>query len=264
MKKYYDEVNSRIIFINRGASEGYWDDHWDVAKLRSRITVASSSWLTKITGKFLRAPATILEGGCGLGAHVYALSKSGYHPVGVDFAPRTVEYLNSQFPELDVKLADVRNLPFEDDSFDGYWSLGVIEHFWTGYDQIAREMSRVITKNGYLFLTYPTMSILRKVKAFIGCYDVMPACADEPEDFYQFAMSSADVLSVFEKVGFKLEYKAGLDGLKGIKDEIEFLRPWLQRLYNSQSFQARLLKGVINMMLSKTCGHIELLIFKRV
>jgi SAM-dependent methyltransferase len=264
MQRYFDKENSRLIYVNREASEDYWDNHWDVAQLRSRITAASSSWVTKITSKFLRAPAAILEGGCGLGSHVYALSKSGYHSFGVDYAPRTVEYLNSQFPELDIRLADVRNLPFKDNTFDGYWSLGVIEHFWNGYEQIASEMSRVITKNGYLFLTYPSMSVLRRGKAHIGCYDVMPACDDEPENFYQFAMASADVVSVFERVGFKLEYKAGLDGLKGIKDEIEVLRPWLQRLYDSQSFQARLVKGVINTALSKTCGHIDLLVFKKV
>ena len=49
------------------------------------------------------------------------------------------------WPQLDVSYGDVRALEFEDDSFDGYWSLGVIEHFPDGYEDIGQEMTRVIT-----------------------------------------------------------------------------------------------------------------------
>ena len=43
-----------------------------------------------------------------------------------------------------------------------------IEHFIDGYDAILSEMYRVIKEGGYLFLTVPSMSIIRKVKAALG------------------------------------------------------------------------------------------------
>jgi ubiquinone/menaquinone biosynthesis C-methylase UbiE len=38
-------------------------------------------------------------------------------PIGVDFAQQTVAKVNEGVPELDVRVADVRNLPFEDNEF---------------------------------------------------------------------------------------------------------------------------------------------------
>ena len=60
---------------------------------------------------------------------VYSLKKQGFEAIGLDFAPQTINYLQEVAPELDIRLGDARSLPFENESFDGYWSLGVIEHF---------------------------------------------------------------------------------------------------------------------------------------
>lgn len=86
----------------------------------------------------------ILEGGCGRAQHVYCMKYNGYNAVGVDFAERTVRAVNEAVPELDVRKCDVRNLPFRDGEIAGYWSIGVIEHFWDGYNEILDEMARVI------------------------------------------------------------------------------------------------------------------------
>jgi 2-polyprenyl-3-methyl-5-hydroxy-6-metoxy-1,4-benzoquinol methylase len=71
----------------------------------------------------------ILEGGCGDGHLVDAMNYWGYKVVGVDFAPKTVAKIKEVMPGLDVRLGDVQALDFEDEYFDGYWSMGVIEHF---------------------------------------------------------------------------------------------------------------------------------------
>ena len=65
---------------------------------------------------------------------------------------------------------DVRNLNFDDGFFDGYWSLGVIEHFYEGYERIIKEVNRVIKRNGFVFLTFPSLSFLRKFKSKWGLY----------------------------------------------------------------------------------------------
>ena len=73
--------------------------------------------------------------------------------------------INSVLPELMITHGDIRQLDFDDGSFHGYWSWGVIEHYMDGYDSIRTEMFRVIQNHGYLFLTVPTMSLLRETKA---------------------------------------------------------------------------------------------------
>ena len=48
----------------------------------------------------------------------------------IDYAPKTVEFVNKKFPFLDIRLGDVTKLDFDDNFFDAYWSFGVIEHFY--------------------------------------------------------------------------------------------------------------------------------------
>ena len=143
--------------------------------------------------------------------------------------------IKSAVPELNIKLGDVRSLPFEDGSFDGYWSMGVIEHFWNGYDDISKEMLRVLRLGGYSFLTFPYMSSLRKWKAKHNKYVEWKNNNSEPEGFYQFALSDQHVLSHFNDLGFELVDQSGQDGIKGLKDEIPPLKLTLQTLYDSKN-----------------------------
>lgn len=58
-------------------------------------------------------------------------------------------------------MQDVRKLQFADGFFDGYWSLGVIEYFWEGYNEIVNEVKRVI-KPG-MFSVLINLSILHEI-----------------------------------------------------------------------------------------------------
>jgi SAM-dependent methyltransferase len=263
IKKIYDAENARLIYLGEAASQNFWDGLWNTHELRAKIKNNRANWLVKFTNKYLHRNTKILEGGCGLGSHVYALSKNGYQAVGVDYAPETVAYLNRTIPELDIRLADVRNLPFEDESFDAYWSLGVIEHFWDGYSEIAEEMFRVLKSGGYLFITFPWMSPLRKYKAKRMRYELWRSNSNEPREFYQYALPSCVISENFIKIGFDLVYETGLDGVKGLKDELDIFERLLSSLYKSNNLAARVIKKIFNFLFSNYCGHIKLIILKK-
>ena len=97
-------------------------------------------------------------------------------------------------------------------------------------------MQRVLRKDGYLFLTFPCMTDIRVYKAKRGKYRIWCDGEREPDGFYQFALSSTEVILKFRKLGFDLADQKGLDGLKGLKDEIPSLKISLQQLYDSPSF----------------------------
>ena len=75
--------------------------------------------------------------------------------------------MNKIDPNLNIKFSDVKHLFLEDNSVAGYWSLGVIEHFWDGYSEISNEMLRVIKPEGFLFITHPYISSLRRLKILL-------------------------------------------------------------------------------------------------
>jgi SAM-dependent methyltransferase len=218
-----------------------------------------------ITQKYLSPTAgPVLEGGCGQGFHVAALRNNGYTCIGIDFAPRTVQTLNQLAPELDIRQGDVRNLPFPDGAFAGYWSLGVIEHFWEGYASIALEMKRVLRPDGILFLTFPYLSPLRRWKIRRAAYPIWPNDA-APDDFYQFALDHHQVADHFRNLGFELIATKPMDGLKGLKDEVAWGRESLQRLYSYRGKSALVRGGryVLTNLVAPMTAHSILLVLRR-
>ena len=262
-EKYYDSNFDRLIYIVQAATEQFWDEQWQTVEFRKAITSTPNSWVAMITKKYLSVGSRILEGGCGQANNVYALHKYGFDVIGLDYASETVEKIRKSAPELSIVLGDVRKLPFDDNYFDGYWSIGVVEHFWQGYDDIASEMERVIRRGGYLFITFPVMSSLRKWKAKNNKFKKFEGFISEPDGFYQFALSPNSVIQHFNSLGFELIHSKGLDGLKGIKDEISFINKFLQNIYDSNKIYATVFRKIIDIIFAHHCGHAMLLVLRR-
>lgn len=265
MERYYDKSRNRILHYGHKASAQFWDEHWNVDNFKSMVERSrNNAFILKNTRRFLKKGA-ILEGGCGIGRNVYCLHYNGYSAFGVDFAEKTVEKINKYFPELKIIKGDVRSLKFDDEFFDGYWSLGVIEHFYEGYEDILKEMKRVVKKGGYVFLTFPYLSSLRKFKAKLGLYKKYENINCERKNFYQFALDTATVQDDFERCGFVLKYTKPFDGLKGFKDEISIVKPILQKLYdyNGRSYLVCRLRTLLTNLLANFSAHMILMIFER-
>ncbi len=264
--KYFDYQNNRLIFEEQAANANYWDNLWNDDNLKETVKKGKRDWLVYRTTKKFIAPGKtkkILEGGCGKGQYVFSLDNAGYDAYGVDYAENTVKKINEIFPSLKITMGNVEQLDFPDEYFDGYWSLGVIEHFYGGYDKAAKEMSRVIKKGGYLFITFPYLSPLRKIKIRMEKYKKFEEGKFNRDNFYQFALEDKKVQHDLEKLGFSLKAKKPLDGIKGLKDEIELLKPFLQKIYSSSNVYLRILRILISNIFSHFSGHTVLLIFKK-
>lgn len=264
MQKYYDKKHRRLVLFWKKASPDFWDEHWDVDNFKANIKKSKNNkFILEHTRKFLRK-GRILEGGCGMGRILYCLHYNGYTAFGVDFAEKTVRKINKCFPELNVFPGDVRALQFKDNFFDGYWSLGVIEHFFEDYDMIFKEMYRVLKQGGFLFVTYPYMSPLRKSKVKLKMYKNFKKDI-KLNDFYQFVFDPSSAKKDFEKYGFKLMYFKPFGGLKGFKDEIRLIRPLFQRLYDykGKNRYVKKLKKQLIRVLDTFSSHMMLMIFKK-
>lgn len=264
--KYFDPVKKRLVYVGSKATPDFWDEHWKPdGEIRSEIKKIRKTFASEVTKKFLRPEdGCLLEGGCGRGFNVISLINNGYKCAGVDYAPKTVEALNRVFPEIEIKLADVRCLPFEDAFFAGYWSWGVIEHFYDGYEDALDEIYRVIKDEGYLFLVFPYMSFFRKLKAVLGFYPLWRS-AYRHENFYQFALNAHSVIGDFRNKGFVLVKALPFDGIKGIKDEMMFTKPLFQRMYSYEGGNVLLKMAImiINLAVSPFAGHSILLILRK-
>lgn len=261
--RYYDPLRNRLVYIHRAASPGYWDEQWNKlsfshATPRTRL----SNFVCYYTRKYLPKGASVLEAGCGRGQFVLGLSAVGYDAHGVDFAPETVRRVREAYPNLQVRVGDVRALPYGDRQFDGYWSVGVIEHFYDGYTPVLLEAARVLKPGGYAFVTFPHMSRLRRLKARRGGYVAFEEDKVGLADFYQFALDEDAVVRSFEEAGFTLVTSRRWDGLKGLKDEVQFLPSPLQKLYDSPALPARLTRYGVSLLTAPWTSHSIFLILR--
>lgn len=265
MEVLYDKSQKRLLYFKK-MGDTFWDRVWDKKDIETTCqNLSRFNLVNRITKRYLKPEdGPVLEGGCGLGQYVYSLTKAGYDCIGVDLAKKTVSKIKETYPYLKIEAMDVRKLGFSDNCFAGYWSLGVIEHFYDDCDEIVCEMQRVLKPNGYLFLTVPTMSPLRKLKAELGLYPQRHNQDKIISDFYQFVFNPKDVTANLEYKGFKLIKTEPYDGIKGLKDEVVILKHCLQYIYDSQKLPLKLLKRTLDITLKHFTNHMCLFIMQKV
>jgi ubiquinone/menaquinone biosynthesis C-methylase UbiE len=249
--------------FGKGSSPLYWDTLWESKKFKDDVVNTNNSFVVNYTKRFLPSGSRILEGGCGRGDKVYSLKKNKFDAYGVDYAAKTVQSIKESFPDLQVYESDVKKIDFPDGYFDGYWSLGVIEHFFEGFNEVLREMYRVIRPGGYVFLTVPAMSLIRRSKAKMSMYPAYIFNEKIGETFYQYIYDPKDVIREFTQQGFKLITMKPLDGFKGFKDESWIFNSILGCFYNDSRLFARIIRKMIDILLTPVTFHVMFFVFEK-
>lgn len=243
MTKLYDQKNKRLVYVGQKPTIQFWTDFWRKSPQNLAKVTKYDFLVLPTTRKYLQPDGKILEGGCGDGRFVYLLTKNGYDCTGVDL-------VQNQHPELKIIRGDVRRLKFKNDFFDGYWSIGVIEHFFQGYKQLILEAKRVLKPKGFFFLTFPQMSLLRKFKTALNKYPLFSG--KKPVDFYQFAFDPKDIAEDLKNYGFKLLEIRPFDGFKGLKEEL-----------NLSFSPVAPLRFIFSKMSESWAGHCALLVLQK-
>jgi SAM-dependent methyltransferase len=265
--KYYDSIKDKLIFIGSRADPNFWSKHWEQYFEDSDYHLQDfrKTFPVRVTKKYLSTNSCVIDAGCGSGSVSIGLAQEGYQSIGLDFSEKTIAKLKKvvTFPNVQFIHDDVFQMErIADGVIDGYWSLGVIEHFWEGYDEILVHAHRVLKEEGMLFLTFPSISPLRRLKCLAGCYPELKVTR-EPKDFYQFALNKYNVINDLKKSGFSIIEVKGIDAVKGMKDEVPLVRTYLQRIYSSRKFSAKIFRFVFTLIFGRFSGHVTLIVAKK-
>jgi ubiquinone/menaquinone biosynthesis C-methylase UbiE len=108
-------------------------------------------WMPEVMGFDRFAGKRLIEVGCGMGTDLLQFARGGAACTGVDLTPRSVEISRGRFEMYGVpgtfSLSDAEHLPFADESFDVYYSNGVLHHT-PGTQEAVREAHRVLKPGG--------------------------------------------------------------------------------------------------------------------
>jgi ubiquinone/menaquinone biosynthesis C-methylase UbiE len=112
-------------------------------------------WLVPVLDQFLamvRPGGIVLDLGCGPGREAFELAERGVRVVGLDIASSLLGRAHREHPVVGYVRGDMRQLPFESESFDGVWAAASLHHLRPEEVRMSlAEVSRVLRPNGAFY-----------------------------------------------------------------------------------------------------------------
>lgn len=182
----------------------------------------------------------VLDVGCGVGITPCILAKKyGCRVVGVDITPKMIEKSRTRAGQegvadaVEFKVADARDLPFEDGSFDAVIVESVMV-FLADKARAASEYARVTRSGGYVGLNEMTLIKEPAPPKLIAYFEYTIGMRDEPPTAaaWQALLEGAglrDVVAQGHRVRIRDEAKGRLKRFR-TRDYVEGIW-WMLRMY---------------------------------
>ncbi|WP_447636032.1 class I SAM-dependent DNA methyltransferase [Flavobacterium microcysteis] len=137
IKTYYDELASTYDQNRFGNSYGTYIDLQERAYLKKNLPSLSSN--------------TILDLGCGTGRFL------NYASHGIDISPKMIEIAKGKFPDKDINLGSVSEIPHPNAFFDILFSFHVLMHLDKAtVTDFLTESHQKLKDNGRLIFDFPS------------------------------------------------------------------------------------------------------------
>ena len=160
-------LKQKSIIINKTLSDPQeWDNYWNNQNTISNKVYYNIAYIYRIffiksrlnyfIKKNFNRNLNLLHAGCGT-RHVDSYISEEYKLTSIDISKEAIMQYNLRVPKAkSVKHMSIFETDFENDSFDGIYNLGVMEHFaQQDIINILIEMKRVLKKNGKILLFWP-------------------------------------------------------------------------------------------------------------
>ena len=154
-------------------------NHYEIEATKydtARIGTRDGAWVTAVEVDFLwknlqlEIGKKVLEAGCGTGRILLPLAKKGLRCFGIDPARNMLSVLLTKSANKALKsyicISDAEDIPFADDTFDGVYTLNLLQWLPGSYEKSFAEMYRVANKNARIIMDFPNRySFWRCLKA---------------------------------------------------------------------------------------------------
>jgi SAM-dependent methyltransferase len=189
---------------NHDVSEDVWAKHWAACNIDRELEMCAKREISPQIISILKTlnNPLIVDAGCGVGTWMQYFRNQGFNNiVGVDSFVPALKVLTERGGR-GVE-GDVRHLPFENESVDAFLSFGVIEHFPENPTGCLREMERVLAPGGYLFLTVPLNSWMRRLVAH-PVRNIYRRLRRANKVFFEYRFTASEITDFCRASGFEV------------------------------------------------------------
>ena len=208
-----------------------WSEHWSEGKQQSFSQRFFSFYRKEVFArtvsyffdKYFPEQGIFLEAGCGTAETSMRIDKRGGKRklVAADIVQPVLKHCH---PVMDERVcSDIFRLPFADESIEGIWNVGVMEHFTQDeIDQLMREFYRVLKPGHRIILLIPgadspPQKILRLLEKFINARNPEKNFRFHPPEISQMKSKQAGG-EMLERNGFQyVHYDFGWRSLLAFK-----------------------------------------------
>ena len=146
-----------------------WNQYWkrySLSKAERWLVLQRDKIINAYLDKIVSSEKQIIEIGCGYGSNIRLLKekRGDVRCYALDNSPVAVNLVRREIS--DGIVADCRNIPFPQDSFDLVFSAGLMEHF-QDETPFLKETKRILKKDGYLITFVPARFSLWKLYQLI-------------------------------------------------------------------------------------------------
>jgi len=189
-----------------------WDKNWQENSTKEALEIFEYPRVKKqvqIYAEFMPKEDFVLEGGCGLGPYAVYYKNQGYKIIGLDYNFNPLLKIKEFKPAMPLVNGDVAKLPFKNNAFGAYLSLGVIEHFTEGPSGAIKEAFRLLKNNGYFIVQVPYFSIFRRINFPLSLLKNNPILRkifkkDPNTHYWEQYFKIKELKKAFEDGGFKI------------------------------------------------------------
>ncbi len=140
-----------------------WDEHWEktnksvfgrILSLFRKFVLAYA--VRHYHEKYFPVKGIFLETGCGTAQTSIKIIKHKRKYVAIDISEKALKKAKKIKVFDEFVKSDIRKLPYKNESIDGIWNLGVMEHFSpVEIQKILKETKRVLKKDAVALLFWP-------------------------------------------------------------------------------------------------------------
>ena len=182
----------------------YWTKRWQSIEIDESMNNTDSYPLKYATKVVTNKNQKILEAGCGAGRILRFYHDKGYNIHGFDFVPEVIEKLLKKDKSLQVRAANILELPYQNNEYDVVLAFGLYHNLEVSLDVAIKETFRIIKPGGIVCASFRADNLQTYFTDWLTNFRSRNEQSASEKVFHKMNLSKKELMNTFSQAGFEI------------------------------------------------------------